>query len=185
MFSKTLFSGVMVGLMALSGISHAQVPKSPGIAPPPDSAAFLLTSSEVISKVKDLEQNPLSAQSDQERKDLIAWVQQAPDVTVNICGTAAPMVVKDEPFSELLFGQMLFSNASYQLENPSKHNEFDNQKAGIEGMLKVYEKIKASHPSARQPYAEALELVKQNNLLPELIQRTCIIPEKKEKSGTI
>ena len=148
-------------------------PITPDASTPAASpTAALMTTQEFATQTRALEANPLEDGTEQVRRDLVAWVNEAPDVMVNVCRTVEPFLKKDDTLSMILFGQALFANATYQIEHP-KASELDIQVGGLQGVVRTYANIQKKLPQAKNAYAEALALLDRKGGLADLVKRTC------------
>lgn len=88
---------------------------------------------------------------------------QTDDVSVVLCGgdLMAPILNKKNKNSTELIGQYTIGMAAFKLQNPSNTNENDAQLAGLESVLKVYEKLVAVKPKTKHDGMESL-LAKRN-----------------------
>ena len=110
-----------------------------------------------LAIIQDNEENPLGSKARDQRKWLVSWLAQIPDITVNAClifdGIAAP----GKKDSDLVFGQTVFAQAAFVMQHPDKKSNLLAQyQAGVEGALRLYENLLKSKPKDRQPYLDNL-----------------------------
>ena len=116
-----------------------------------------------------LETNPLAKEAKDYRSALLFFLTQAPDITVTIC----PNVLgeskrqKGDYDSELL-GQLVFSQGKFVIEHPDKaQDEAAVQLAGVEGVLRTWQAIKAAKAKAKYPLMDELLAKQQAGTLAE------------------
>jgi hypothetical protein len=113
---------------------------------------------QALEYIHDLQVNPLGPQALDERRWMLKWLAEIPDVTVHLCGITLdglPKVDKKDT-ALIIFAQML-SQAAFLLQNPDKQDDLLAQyQAGVEGELQVYEVLLKSNPKDRQPFLDDL-----------------------------
>lgn len=171
---------------------QAQTLKSPSLSPHPPALSSnttksaksgvtapdsnLFTKDEALLALKDLAQQPFSPQSGAERREMMIWIDKSPDININLCGVIAPFVdpsLRKDPLNMILFAQMMFSNAQFQLKNPNVSDEMDKQIAGIDGMLHLYGQVQEKKSNAVNSYAEKLKELKNKNGLKKYVKERC------------
>lgn len=148
------------------------------LAQAPDSHAPM-TSSEAVRLIQLLEQAPLAESARKVRADLIDWAAETNDVTITICDVLGPIPNSTVPYGPELLVQAMFGNGAFQIQHPErKGNEYKAQLAGIESMLRAYERIIKADPTARIPqYDEWLGDLKAGRLEAKIapsIQEKCV-----------
>ena len=105
-----------------------------------------------------LETNPLDKKAKDYRAALLFFLAEAPDITVTLCPNVLgeSKQLKGDYESEL-FGQLAFSQGKFVIENPDKaQDQAAVQLAGVEGVLRTWQAIKAAKPKAKYPLMDEL-----------------------------
>lgn len=125
-----------------------------------DRAAF-------ISNTKLLEKDPFNPNAPAAREWGFKWLIETDQVTVKICSEILKLVPeKKNKFKGELMMQLNFGTAVFKLENPDKKNdEAAATLAGLESMLRTYEKMLSENPKAKNTDLDALVIKKNANEL--------------------
>lgn len=112
-----------------------------------------------------LEVDPLQTGNKDMRTWFTLWLIEVPDITVPVCGEELGPVFhesnRDKNFVSEIFGQSMFSAASFIIEHPDRaNNKVAVYTAGVEGSLRAYQSILMTHPESTWPFLDDL-LVKQ------------------------
>ena len=105
-----------------------------------------------------LETNPLDKKAKEYRSALLFFLAEAPDINVTLCSNVLgeSKQLKGDYESEL-FGQLAFSQGKFVIENPDKaQDQAAVQLAGVEGVLRTWQAIKAAKPKAKYPLMDEL-----------------------------
>lgn len=119
-----------------------------------------------------LETNPLAKQAKDYRAALLFFLAEVPDITIILCTNVLgeSKQVKGDYDAEL-FGQLAYSQAKFIIENPDKaKDEAAVQLAGVEGVLRTWQAIKAAKPKAKFPLLDELLAKQQAGTLAEHVQ---------------
>lgn len=116
-----------------------------------------------------LEQDPLDKSLYEEKKWAIQWLQDVPDINVNICAPVlfgTDFLREQNKYTPQLSYQATFGEAVYIIEHPDKAADTTAQYiAGVESALKAYSAIVKSDPSAKsKALDDLLEKQKQGKL---------------------
>lgn len=119
-----------------------------------------------------LETNPFAKEAKEIRRGLLFFLTDVPDITVTICisvfGESGKFKGDYEP--ELL-GQTMFSQGKFIIEHPDKaEDEVAVQLAGVEGVLRTWQAIKAAKPKAKFPLLDELLVKQQAGTLADHVQ---------------
>jgi hypothetical protein len=138
-----------------------------------------MSSAEAVHLIQSLEEAPLGLNAKLVRSDLIDWAAETKDVTITVCDVLGPIPGSELPYGPELLVQAMLGNGAFQVEHPeSKDNEHKAQLAGIGSMLRAYEKILDTDPSAHIPlYDEWLTDLKAGRLEEKVtpsIQQKCV-----------
>lgn len=103
----------------------------------------------LVKLAAQLQANPLDPALDSERAWAMKWIEDIPDITINLCEAIfEPM--KDAPHGNLLAEIFTISATAFIIQNPDKAPlDVDVNTAGIKGMLKAYQTIVARAPRQR------------------------------------
>ena len=109
-----------------------------------------------------LENDPLNKNAKTLSSELLLWLIQVPDITVNLCSNVLGEYSKIKgDYSPTIVTQLTFSEAKFIIEHPDQaKDDYQVNLAGVEGVLKTYENIKKAKPKVKIEGLEQL-LVKQ------------------------
>jgi hypothetical protein len=126
-----------------------------------------------VQFARELENNPLGPQAKSEREWLLRWVMEVPDITVAFCPQILGTELSDkQPYGTEIRTQLMFSQAAFLIENPDKSkDDLAIQTAGLNGSLKVYERILKDHPNARSKTLDELIARRDNGTLQSYLQQ--------------
>jgi hypothetical protein len=139
-----------------------------------------------LALTRKLEQTPLDKSLYEEKKWAKKWLEDIPDVNVNICAPilfGADFLAEQNKYTPQLSYQATFGSAAYIIEHPDKAGDMDAQfLAGVESALKSYSAIVKSDAQAKsKALDELLEKEKQGKLA-ELV-RTASKPCQDKREG--
>lgn len=129
-----------------------------------------------VQIARALEADPLQPDAKEMRTWFTIWLIQIPDITVSICGEELGPVFhekdREKNFVSEIFGQSMFSSASFVIENPDKaKDQVSVYLAGLEGSLKAYQSILKTHPEAKWAFLDDLLLKQQNGELRKYVEK--------------
>jgi hypothetical protein len=105
-----------------------------------------------------VEKNPLAKEAKDQRAALLYFLAEAPDITIKLCTNVLgeSKRLKGDYEAELV-GQLAFSQAKFVIENPDKaQDDAAVYLAGVEGVLRTWQAIKATKPKAKFALMEEL-----------------------------
>src|SRR4029077_14377930 len=116
-----------------------------------------------------LEQTPLDKSLYEEKKWAKKWLEDIPDVNVNICAPlvfGTDFVMEQYKYTPQLSYQATFGSAAYIIEHPDKASDTSSQYvAGVESALKAYIAILKNNADAKSKALDGLlEKQKQGKL---------------------
>ncbi|HEY9500521.1 MAG TPA: hypothetical protein VIR01_02685, partial [Pyrinomonadaceae bacterium] len=119
-----------------------------------------------------LETNPLAKEAKEIRRALLFFLAEVPDITVSLCFNVLAESKKFKgDYETELFGQSMFSQAKFIIEHPDKAaDELAVQLAGVEGVLRTWQAIKAAKPKAKFPVLDELLAKQQAGTLADHVQ---------------
>jgi hypothetical protein len=119
-----------------------------------------------------LEQSPLAREAKDYRAALLYFLTEVPDISVKLCSNVLgeSKRIKGDYEAELV-GQLAFSQAKFIIENPEKAKDDDAvYLAGVEGVLRMWQAIKAAKPKAKFDLMEELLQKQQAGTLAEYVK---------------
>jgi len=137
-----------------------------------------------VKVAHQLEENPLAKDADEQRKWMVQWIIEIPDITINVC----PDYFGDLPnpprnHSTEIFTQMSLSSAAFIVEHPDKvKDEQAVAMAGLLGSLKSYEAILKQEPGSHWAEVDKLLKVRDQGKLDDFVADT-LIQCKKDNQG--
>ena len=128
-----------------------------------------------VQIARALESDPLQPGNKDMRTWFTLWLIEVPDITVQVCGEELGPVFKekdrDKNFVSEIFGQSMFSAASFVIEHPDEaKNAIPVYTSGVEGSLKAYQSILKTHPDAKWPFLDDLIVKQKNGELPKYVE---------------
>ena len=126
-----------------------------------------------VSVTRSLEQAPLAPGLKADREWALAWLTDAPDVTVTVCANLwGGMLKSNYPYAGEIALQNMFSMAALVIERPETANDPNAQQlAGVEGALNAYRSILADKPKAKSPALESLLQAQSRGELPDFVRK--------------
>lgn len=126
----------------------------------------------VLQFIIQLERDPLGASAPEIREALLAWIIEAEEFELIVCGDTSDLFRDLNNFVPELFGQTIFGAAAFVVKHPEKAgDDFAKQLAGIESMLRAYESILASAPTARGESLDNLLSMRQDGSLESWVEK--------------
>jgi hypothetical protein len=138
-----------------------------------------------LTLTRKLEQNPLDKSLYAEKTWAKKWLEDIPDINVNICAPiffGMDFVAEQNKYTPQLSYQATFGSAGYIIEHPDKAGDTDAQfVAGVESALKSYSAIVKNDPDAKSKSLDALlEKQKQGKLADFVRSASKSCEDKKE-----
>jgi hypothetical protein len=126
-----------------------------------------------VSVTAALEKAPLDPALADDREWALAWLTEAPDVTVNICGAALGGILESKfPYTSQILFQDMFGMAAFVIERPESANDMNAQQlAGIERALEAYRSILRHKPQAKSPELDKLLETQAAGKLPDFARK--------------
>jgi len=157
-----IFSFILLSLSILS--LHAAQNDQPKRAP-----STAEERQRFLGLTRKLEQNPLDKTLYADKKWAKQWLEDIPDINVNICAPVlfgVDFIREQNKYTPQLSYQATFAEAAYIIEHPDKKNDTTAQYlAGVESALKAYSAIVKSEPGAKsKALDDLLEKQKQGKL---------------------
>jgi hypothetical protein len=126
----------------------------------PEERAF------IISASTDLENDPMGQKAAGERTRLLFLLLERSDLNVSACMTLLADVPKGDKDNYPILIQVLYSSARYAVQhNGGDAASLDQQVAGVEGALRVYEKFLLARPEDRGARLDAVVRLRDDGKL--------------------
>jgi hypothetical protein len=121
-----------------------------------------------------LENDPLNKDAKALSSELLLFIIQAPDIHVHICTNVLGDYKKIKgDYSPTITSQLTFSQARFVIENPEKADDrYQEYLAGVEGVLRTYQKIKLAKPKVKIGPLEELLVKQQASQLTDFVKDT-------------
>ncbi len=137
------------------------------------SAAQTSDRQRVVAIAEKLQAAPLDPALTDEREWAVAWLSEAPDITVNLC--PAVLAGWDQNnyryAGHLLFPYML-SMGAFAITHPEAAQDAQAQQlVGVEATLNAYRAVLTAHPEARSTGLEKLVAKKANGSLSTFVKK--------------
>jgi hypothetical protein len=119
-----------------------------------------------------LEQSPLDKDAKKYRAALLYFLAEVPDISVTLCTNVLGETkrIKGDYEAEMV-GQLAYSQAKFVIENPDRaKDDFAVYLAGVEGVLRTWQAVKAAKPKAKFPLMDELLQKQQAGALAEHVK---------------
>lgn len=130
------------------------------------------TKAKMIQLINTLEKEPFHKEAKSHSKEVLVWLIEAPDVTVELCSDVIGDIKKfkgDE--GSTLVAYLSFAEARFILQNPEKSaDKLAVNVAGVEGVIAMYQSMKASKPKLKIDPVEKLIQLQSENKLTSFVQ---------------
>jgi len=161
------FSSLLLMFLGTSLFAQSQQKRGPST---PEERA------KAVQIARALEADPLQPGNKDMRTWFAVWLIEVPDITIQVCGEELGPVFhesnRDKNFVSEIFGQSMFSAASFVIEHAERaKDKVAVYTAGVEGSLRAYQSILKAHPEARWPFLDDLILKQQNGELPRYVEK--------------
>ena len=173
----TFAISTLFGLLAF-GPARAQQPPKRGPSTSEERAR-------AVKVAHELEEDPLAKEASENRKWVIQWIVDIPDITVTECDDYFGKIPKiPRGHMREIVSQMVISSAAFMIEHPDKAK--DDQAvatAGLLGALKAYQSILREEPDARWPYVDKVVQMRDQGKLDDYVsdtRRKCAQEEEEE-----
>lgn len=138
-----------------------------------------------VQYTRALENDPFNDKAKDQRRWLIIFLAEVPDISVKLCGGYfGPLLDKDKNknYASELVAQMTFGMGVFIIENPDKAKDDEAvYKGGVESMLKTYESILKVKPKAKWSFLDDLIQKRNSGTLDTWVSETtkkCNQPSK-------
>lgn len=129
-----------------------------------------------VQIARALEADPLQPGNKDMRTWFTLWLIEVPDISVQVCGEELGPIFResnrDKNFVSEIFGQSMFSAASFVIEHPDQAKDsIAVYTAALEGSLKAYQSVLKTHPAAKWPFLDDLIVKQQKGELPKHVEK--------------
>ena len=147
--------------------AHAQQPQKRGPSTSEERAR-------AVKVAHELEADPLAKEAKDNREWVYKWIEDIPDITVNVCYEFFGSLPKPPRGHSLeIVNQMAISSAAFMIEHPDKSkDEQAIATAGLLGALKAYQAILKGDTDARWPYLDKIIQMRDQGKLDDYISDT-------------
>lgn len=121
-----------------------------------------------------LENDPFNKNAKKLSSELLAFIIGAPDIHVHICSNVLGDFYKiKSDHSPMITAALTFSQTRFVIEHPEQADDrYQEYLAGVEGVLRTYEKIKIAKPKAKSEPLEDLLVKQQAGQLGDFVKTT-------------
>lgn len=158
----------IAGVAALLALACGLAPASAADSPsrPEDRQRF-------VSATAALEKAPLDPALANDREWALAWLTEAPDITVTLCGDALGGILDSKyPYRSQILFQDMFGMAAFVIEHPESANDMDAQQlAGITRALEAYRSILRVKPQPKSRELDKLLEIEAAGKLPDFARK--------------
>jgi hypothetical protein len=137
-----------------------------------------------VETTRRLERDPLGEAADADRRWLLRWIVEIPDILVTSCDGPLDVLPGDESgrHGRELFVQSVFGMAAFLVENPKRKDDWVAvQTAGVESVLAAYRSLRKADPEARWAELDELAEAKQEGKLREVVKERVSCPPPGER----
>lgn len=128
-----------------------------------------------VETTRRLERDPLGPAATKDRRWLIQWIIDIPDIEVRGCSGPLDVLKQDDGkrHGKLLYAQSMFGMAAFLIEHPSERGDWVQvQLAGVESVLRAYRSLLGNDPEARWKELDLLAEARRQGKLREVIEQT-------------
>jgi hypothetical protein len=129
-----------------------------------------------VETTRRLERQPLAPNADAQRRWLLRWIVEIPDIHVQGCAGPLDALAEDrsgEKYGRLLYAQSMFGMAAFVVEHPKDKDDWlAVQTAGVESVLKAYRALLREQPDARWEELDLLVSAARQGKLPLVLEQT-------------
>jgi hypothetical protein len=126
-----------------------------------------------VETTRRLEKAPLAPNANGDRKWLLQWINDIPDITVRTCSGLLDTLAGDDEgkFGRKLFAQAMFGMTAFMIENPAKKDDWVAvQTAGVESTLRAYQSLVQAKPEARWELLDRLLAAQKQGQLGDVVE---------------
>ncbi len=128
-----------------------------------------------VETTRRLEREPLGPSASKDRRWLIQWIIDIPDIEVRGCTGPLDVLKQDDGrrHGRMLYAQSMFGMAAFLIEHPREKNDWVQvQLAGMESVLRAYRSLLDGDPGSRWKELDLLVEARRQGKLREVIEET-------------
>jgi hypothetical protein len=128
-----------------------------------------------VETTRRLERDPLGPSANKDRRWLLQWIVEIPDISVRGCSGPLDALAVDEAdrYGKVLYAQSVFGMAAFLIEHPRQKSDWVAvQSAGVESVLRAYRALVKAAPEARWDELDLLQEASRQGRLREVIELT-------------
>jgi len=128
-----------------------------------------------VEITRRLEKDPRTARGDADRKWLIQWIVEIPDIQVRTCDSPLDALRDDasDRHGRSLFLQHVFGVTVFLIDNPKRSGDWvAQQAAGLESVLRAYRALRQKEPGLHWRALDRYEQAKKEGKLADAIRTT-------------
>lgn len=129
-----------------------------------------------VETTRRLEREPLGNGAMEQRRWLLRWIVEIPDIHVQGCSGPLDALAADaggERYGRVLYAQAMFGMAAFLVEHPDDKGDWlAVQTAGVESVLKAYRSLLRTEPDARWEELDLLLAASRQGKLPLVLEQT-------------
>ena len=160
-----LLSTCLFAIGARAGQQHERPQRGPSTAEERTRA---------VKVAHELESDPLAKDAKDNRDWVYKWIEDIPDITVNVCYDFFGTLPKPPRGHALeIVNQMAISSAAFIIEHPNKSkDEQAIATAGLLGALRAYQAVLKQDPESRWPYLDKVVQMRDQGKLDDYVSDT-------------
>ncbi len=128
-----------------------------------------------IETTRRLERDPIGKGAADERRWLLKWIVDIPDVQVRGCSGPLDALAQDDGgrFGKQLYAQAVFGMAAFLIEHPKQSGDWlAVQTAGVESVLRAYKSLLRKVPRAHWDELDVLMTAQRQGKLEGVLEET-------------
>lgn len=127
----------------------------------------------IVNIAHKLQSSPLDTGLNADIKWALKWIEDVPDVTVNLCWTPLDDAIQsDFKYRTRIPALFAIASAAFLVEHPDKaHDQVAPYLAGVEGTLKAYKAMRKSDPEAKSDAMEELLQKQSDGTLEDFVRK--------------
>jgi hypothetical protein len=161
---RAAVAGALTLILALPGLAAARGPSTPA------------ERKKAVETTRRLERYPLAPNADADRKWLLKWIVEIPDINVKSCNGPLDGLAQDEDGSRhgrWLYAQSMFGMTAFMIEHPREKGDWVAvQMAGVESTLRAYQALIATDREAHWDELDTLLEARRQGKLREVVEKT-------------
>ncbi len=160
---RLAIAGALALALSLPGLAAARGPSTPA------------ERKKAVETTRRLERFPLAPDADSQRKWLLKWIVDIPDINVRGCSGPLDALAGDDGsrHGRQLYAQSMFGMTAFMIEHPGQKDDWVAvQTAGVESTLRAYQSLLAAQPDSRWEELDTLQEARRQGKLRDLVEKT-------------